>query len=462
MKRTVLIIGGGLAGLTVALRLSARGHVVTLIEESRGLGGRLVAPRVEPAHTLKPQDPSLPSCSEPQEALPLIVLGSHTSTFSLLKTLGPGAEASSFHRLPLEFLLPDGCAVRWRHLWAPGPFHALLALTIFRGLPIRDRWRALTWLERTWEGEPDLPIDLEHRTADDWLAAIGQSEMARGRILGPLTRFLLGEDPTVVSAAMLVAMLARCFFSSRDHSAITIPAAGVGRLLLDPARDQLVRSGAAIRLETAVRRIQLDSHGVTDVQLRTGETLKADWYVAALPHRSLCSLLPERVLAQYAYFEHLTKLSDAAALAVHLRFDRGPRPARLLLMAQGPYHWLVSRADAGSGSGGTRVSLVATGSTAQLERPDQELVDLALGVIGRAWPAWAEARPLEFCIVREPHAFLSVRPGTGALRPLQSSPFPNFFLAGDWTDTGLPGTMESAIKSGDLCADAIEEKEKSK
>ncbi|MGH7166705.1 MAG: hydroxysqualene dehydroxylase [Nitrospiraceae bacterium] len=460
MPRSVLIIGGGLAGLTVALRLSARGHEVTLLEESRGLGGRLVAPRVVPAHTLTPQDPSLPSSSEPQEALPLVMLGSHISTFSLLKTLGSGAEASSFHRLPLEFLLPDGCAVRWRHLWTPGPFHTLLALTIFRGLPIRDRWRALTWLERTWEGEPALPIDLEHRTADDWLAAVGQSETARGRIWRPLARFLLGEDLTVVSAATLVGMLARCFFSSRDHSAITMPGAGVGRLLLHPARDQLVRSGAAIRLETAVRRIQFDSHGVTSIQLRTGETLKADWYVAALPHRSLCSLLPERVLAQYAYFEHLTKLSDAPALAVHLWFQHGPSSARLLLLAQGPYHWLVSRPDAGSGSGGTRVSLVATGTAAQLERSDQELVDLALGVIGRALPAWAEARPLESSIVREPHAFLSVRPGTGALRPLQQSPFPNFFLAGDWTDTGLPGTMESAIRSGDLCAEVIEQKEK--
>ncbi len=460
MPKSVLIIGGGLAGLTVAIRLGARGHAVTLLEEGRGLGGRLVAAGVRPANIATSQSPSLRSPSEPQEALPPILLGSHRSTFSLVETLGSGARASSFHRLPLEFLLPDGPAVRWRHPWLPGPFHTLLALTIFRGLSFRDRWRALTWLERTWEGEPDLPIDLEHRTADDWLAAVGQSETARGKIWRPLARFLLGEDLTVVSAAMLVAMLARCFFAERNHSAILMPAMGVGPLFLHPVRDQLVRSRATIRLEAAVRRIQFDSHGVTEVQLRTGETLKADWYVAALPHRSLCSLLPERVLAQYAYFEHMTKLSDANALAVHLRFQRGPRPARLLLLAEGPYHWLVNRADAGSGGNGTRVSLVATGSAANLERSDQELVDSALDVIKRAWPTWAEARPLESCIVREPHAFLSVRPGTRVLRPLQQSPFPNFLLAGDWTDTGLPGTMESAIRSGDLCAEAIEEKEK--
>jgi uncharacterized protein with NAD-binding domain and iron-sulfur cluster len=332
-------------------------------------------------------------------------------------------------------------------------------LTIFRGLSIRDRWRALTWLERTWEGEPALPIDLEHRTADAWLAASGQSETARGRIWRPLVRFLAGEDLGVVSAATLVGTLARHFFSSRHHAAITLPAAGVGPLLLQPARDRLVRAGATIRLEAAVRRIQFDANGVTAFHLGTGETLKADWYVAALPHRALCSLLPERVLAQYAYFEHLTKLSDSPALAVHLRLRREPWPARLLLMAQGPYHWLVSRAEPGAGGGDTRISLVAVGSGAPLEQSDQELVDSALGVIKRAWPAWVMTRPLASCIVREPHAFLSVRPGTSALRPVQRSPFPNFFLAGDWTDTGLPATIESAIRSGDLCAEAIEGKE---
>ena len=105
--------------------------------------------------------------------------------------------------------------------------------------------------------------------------------------------------------------------------------------------------------------------------------------------------------------------------------------------------------------GPTLVSLVATGKVDVLDRPDRELLEVALHEVRAAFPALSSARTQEYRIVREPHAFLSVKPGTAALRPLQQSPFLNLCLAGDWTDTGLPATLESAILSGERCADAI-------
>ena len=440
MKRTLLIIGGGPAGITAALRLSARGYAVTLLEQRRELGGRLISPH-EPV--------------ESTDAIPLVVLGCHKATLSLLETLGTARQVRFSNRLRFEFLLPGGRLVPLRRPWLPGPFHAMLGLATFPGLPFRDRWRVLTFLERTWEGDPELPPDLESRTANDWLTELGQSKEARSHLWSPLARFLLGDDLTVVSAAALTRILTRCFLSARKHAGLAIPTGGIRSLLLTPASERLAQSGATIRLETFASQIRFDAHRVTGIQLPSGSTLVADWYVAALPHRRLCSLLPESALTNYSYFEQLTRLTDSPAVTVHLWMERALLATRLVLLAGRMYHWMVGRACGESGRQGTLVSLVATGLSGLHDRPDQDLLKSALDEIRDCFPTAAGAKVLDSRIVREPQAFLSLRPGTASLRPLSQSPFPNLFLAGDWTDTGLPATLESAILSGDRCAEAI-------
>ncbi|MGH7206084.1 MAG: hydroxysqualene dehydroxylase HpnE [Nitrospiraceae bacterium] len=440
MKRTVLIIGGGPAGITAALRLSERGYAVTLLEQRRELGGRLI---------------SSPESGEPPDAIPSVLLGCHKATLSLLKRLGTAHQVRFSDHLRFEFLLPGGRLVSLHRPWLPGPLHAILGLATFRGLPFQDRWRILTFLERTWEGDPALPPDLESRTANDWLTELGQSEEARSHLWSPLARFLLGDDLTVVSAATLARVLTRCFLSARHHAGLAIPTGGIGSMLLAPALEQLTKSGATIRLGTSVNHIRFDAHQVTGIQLQSGNTLVADWYVAALQHRHLCSLLPDSALTNYAYFEQLTRLTDSPAVTVHLWMDRALPAPRLVLLAGRTYHWVISRADVESEGHRTLVSLVATGLSGLLARSDQDLLKSALDDIGDCFPTAASANIVDSRIVREPQAFLSLRPGTASIRPLPESPFPNLFLAGDWTDTGLPATLESAILSGDRCSQAI-------
>ena len=128
---------------------------------------------------------------------------------------------------------------------------------------------------------------------------------------------------------MFVRVVTRCFLSARHHSSIGFPTHGIRSLLVAPAFERLTKSGATIRTETSVSQIRFDAHRVTGVQLQSGNTLVADWYVAALPHRRLCSLLPEGTLAHYGYFEQLTRLTDSPAVTVHLWVDRALPAPRL-------------------------------------------------------------------------------------------------------------------------------------
>lgn len=444
MTRRVLIIGGGPAGLTAGLRLAARGHQITVVEARGELGGRVS--RVAPAH------------ADPADPFPTVILGCHRATIRLLRSLNTLRLAPVRPRVRLEFVSPGSDPAVLRRPWLPARLQGIAALATFTGLSARDRWSLLMLLERVWEGEA-LPPDLELRTAEDWLAASGQSPMARARCWNPLAHFLLGEDLAVVSASMLVTALVRVFLSSRDSSRIALPEVSIRRLLVRPADEQLRRAGATIRLETTAAQLRSDQHRVTGLGLTNGELLTADWYIAAVPPSAMTPLLPERAMTHLSYFHQMLKLVESPALTVHLLLEqRGERPSparsRLFLLASRPFHWMLGRPVPGHPRQ-VQVSLVSSGRFDLLDLTDEALRDSALGEIGSLSRTLAGATVLGAEIVRQPKAFVSVRQGTAALRPLAQSPFPNLLLAGDWTDTGWPATLESAILSGDRCADII-------
>jgi squalene-associated FAD-dependent desaturase len=433
MNPTVLVIGSTLAGLTTALRLGRHGYAVTLIEQPE-------------------QQASSAQHESNEDAFPLVLMGCHTATLSLLETLGTADRVQLNDRIGFELLCSSGRLVRLRRPPLPAPLHALAGLAIFAGMPARDRWRFLMWAERTWEQDPALPVDLESHTAEVWLRGIGQSECARARVWTPLCRFLLGNDAGTVSAAALLSALMRCFFSSRRHSRLAIPLLSIDQLLRQPLREALVDMGVSIKAGYADR-LDFSLHGVTGLQLKEGNTLTADWYIVALPHQAVMPLLPERLLARYSYFQHIDALVDTPAVAVYLRIDHPIHSPRLVLLAKRTFHWMCLKPAADPRH--SVISFVVTGLSDWLDRSDKDLLNLAGEDLHFALPAFSNTRELSHRIVRERESLLSMRPGTTAHRPLQRSPFSNLFLAGEWTDTGLPSTVESAIVSGNRCAQTI-------
>ena len=431
MTRTVAVIGGGLAGLTAAFGLSSQGYDVTIVEEASGLGGRL--------------------SSAP--AIPLF--GCYTATWALLDKLNTASLLRTSKHTPLEFLQPNGARTQYNPLPLPSPLNTLIGTTLFQGLSMRDRWHLLTFLERTWERDPPMPDDLETRAAEPWLGSIGQSETARRSVWNPLSRFLLGDDLANASASLFMRTLRRHFFTGARASKIIVPSVDVAGLLVTALMERLSIQRVSIRLDTTVTGFRFAHDRMTAAEVEGREVLTADYYVAALPFSRLRRVLPERVITHYAYFQQLGRLQASSMLAAHLQVPRWSKHASVILLPSGRFHWMTTRPRQAGETHATEVYMVAAGETSLFSSPDTTVLESARTDLAAACPLLDAPTWISHRITRLSETILSVKPGTQSYRPLQKSPFTNLFLAGDWTDTGWPATLESAIVSGDRCAAAI-------
>lgn len=431
MSQSVLILGGGVAGLTAALLLAEKGHSVRVLEQDSHLGGRL--------------------CHAP----PPVLLDAHEATWSLINRLGQDAVTRRLRHTPLEFLQSTGARIQFLHLPLPSPLNTLLGTTLFQGLSMRDRWHLLSFLERTWEQDPPLPNDLDSRAADEWLTSIGQSEAARHGVWNSLARLLVGAALPESSAGLFMRTLRRCFLTGARATKLIVPPQGLDEFLLAPLKTELDRLNVQVTLNATVTQLRFSQHRVTEVELADRSTLTADWYLSALPPHRLTPLLPERVITHYAYFQQLSRLKEASLVAVRLHLDQPVKQTQLVLLEGKTFHWMIRHPDETRQEQTSVVWAQAVGESDLLPRAKEELVQRAVEDMAAAFPGTATPRILDGDVVRLASAMLASRPGAHQYRPIATSPFTNLLVAGAWTDTGWPANLESAILSGRRCAEAL-------
>ena len=424
--QSVIVIGAGPAGLTAAYRLTLQGHRVTVINQSPAFG----------EHLRREADP------------PLAILGCHHATWSLLRSLGVTSLPTTFHGASLEFLLPNGRLARYPTNRLPMPFHQLLTVARFAGLSWGERWKLLSWLEQLWEGSLQLATDLEHRTAQDWLESLGHSQSTIQTIWQPLAQWLTGNDLRSLSADAFITAAKPIFLSKGADSRICVPRQPWHRMFVQPVADRLQQAGARLLLETRAAQFHFEQERITGVRFQDGTMLQADWYVAAVAHHQLTPLLPERWLTRYAYFQQIVELTTTPYTVIQVRTTQTVHAARHIMMGTGPFPWMVckpSETDKG-------LVAVLTMPPDQSIINTQEQVSVLLRSLTLLQP---DSQLTSFRQHEVAHAVLGLQPGTKVRRPIQLSPIPNLLLAGAWTDTGWPANLESAIVSGERCAEII-------
>jgi hypothetical protein len=329
----------------------------------------------------------------------------------------------------------------------------MMSLFNFEGLAWRDRWKLFSHLEQIWEEARALPADLDNRTADEWLATTEQSRKARDQIWTPLARWLTGNALGCLSAATFVHLLSTVYLGQAMDARTTHLTGSIGDRFLAPLRTRLDRAGVRTQSLSDVAGLRFEDQTVGGVQARDGTVQRADWYIAALPPRKLLTLVPERLQTRYAYFAHLGELATLSDITIRFTCRSTTRTPRLLLLADRPFHSCVVAPLGGPPGTGCRLS--ATGNQALSACHDDQLIELGraeLETLRREVPTEG-IQTAE--VLRDDQAALSLHPGAALLRPIQQTPIRNLLVAGAWTDTGWPATVESALVSAARCTDLI-------
>lgn len=439
MNKPLAIIGGGLAGLAAAAAAVERGLRVELFEQATSLGGR--AGSFVDSTTGQRID----YCQH-------VAMGCCTSFLDFCRRTQ--IEDCFERQSTLHFIAPEGTQHDFSpSRWLPAPLHLLPGLVRLTYLSWRERWsviRTLTKLVNNSRGLTargttafDLASPPDTETIGAWLRRHNQSERALERFWSVVLVSALGETVDRASLAASQKVFRDGFLASRQASELILPRRPLGEIFHDRVGKWLTNHGVTIHLGAPVRQIEGNVRRAQAIVLPDGTRREFDFVIAAVPWRGVKSLFSQELLSAMPDLANVQQIEPAAITAVHLWFDRPitPLPHAVLVGRLG--QWLFADAKPQQ-----YCQVVISASHRMAEQKHDELIAEIRGELEAIWPNARDSRLLHARVVTQPSAVFSVTPGLDRFRPPQKTPIENVALAGDWTATGWPATMEGAIRSG--------------
>jgi squalene-associated FAD-dependent desaturase len=445
-QKRVVVLGGGLAGLSTALQLIDRGFAVTLIEKRPFLGGRAF------------------SFLDPKEQVEIdngqhVFLGCCTYYVDYLRKIGATNKTYLQDRLKVVVIKDGKRGTIGSTPWL-GRLHLFPSFLRYPHLGVSDKLRAIYGLaSMALTRRKDGPSLLDLETAYDWLKRHGQSDRAISALWNLILLPSLNDDVRDASADMAIMLFQAGLLKGPREAAIGLSSVGLTSLNGDPALETLTQHGADMALGKTVRSITVDDGRATGIELSDGSTVEADAYVSALPFVVLLDSLPGDVRGN-AFFSRAANLGSSPIVGVHLWYDRQIMDEEFVAFLDSPVQWVFNKSRIQRTTGdadGQYVCISLSGAWQFIDRPKDELATEFIAEMGRLFPRAASARVVRSLVVKEPQATFSAAPGTAEGRLPQTTPINNLFLAGEWTDTGWPSTMEGAVRSGVFAAEAVAE-----
>ena len=445
-SKSVVVAGGGLAGLSAARRLLNRGYNVTLVERRPFLGGR--------AYSFRDGGEGV-EVDNGQH----VFLGCCTYYIDFLKAVGALDMAYFQKRLRTEVVLNGRRAVLSSSP-SLGTLHLLPSLLRYPHISLGERVMALYGLLRMkLTDRSKKSAELDEESGYDLLKRHRQSDRVIRYLWELILLPTLNDGVHDVSADMALMVFQEGLLGRPADATIGLSRVGLSSLNGEPARRLIEEMGGELRLGKAVKSLAAADGLVTGVELSDGGTVRADAYVCALPYRVLLEILPEE-LAMDPFFSKAAELRSSPIVGIHLWYDRRIMDEEFVAFLDSPVQWVFNKSliQGTERGNGQYVCISLSGAWQHVDTPKEELREVFVREMARLFPLAGEASVEKFLVVKEPHATFRSAPGAAKHRPPQATPIANLFLAGEWTDTGWPSTMEGAVRSGVFAADRVAER----
>jgi squalene-associated FAD-dependent desaturase len=444
---SVAVLGGGLAGMTTALRLAEAGHAVTLIERRPYLGGRAYSfvDNETGAQVDNGQHVFLSCC---------------TAYAQLLNDVGTLERTFLQQRLRVEVRAPNGERGVLSGLPLPAPLHLLPSFFRYPHIGWRDKLRAAPALLRIHRERNRDRLELSAISFADWLCQHGQSRHAIANFWDLIVLPSLNDSSKNVSASMGFMLFQVAFLRNAHGANVGYAKSGLSNVMGEPIAARLRELGATLMLGRSVDHLTISKGDrtalATEIVLADGQTVEADYYVSSLPPDAMLGLLPQRWRNNPALAPAATH-TWAPIVNLHIWYDRPVADFDFVAFVDSPVQWVFNRTRiAGLTGPGDYLTVSLSGAWHHWPQTKDQLRELFLPELERLLPLAKGAQVERFVVVKEQRATFQSLPGASENRLAARTPIANLVLAGDWTDTGWPATMESAVRSGNTAAATIQ------
>jgi squalene-associated FAD-dependent desaturase len=426
--RRIAVVGGGLAGIAAALSCADAGAQVTLVEVRPRLGGAAYSFERDGLILDNGQHVFLRCC---------------TAYRALLDRLGTASATTLQPRLSIPVLAPGG-RVEWlRRSSLPAPLHLTGALARYGHLSVRERASASRAALALSSLDPE-DAALDARTFGDWLAERGQSPGAVEGLWNLIALPTLNVDAREASLAMAAFVFQTGLLNDSAAGDVGYARLPLSAIHGEPSARALRSAGVDVRTGWRAERVEALPSGELGV-IGADESLESDAIVVALPHARAGAVLPDGALEDPAGLE---RLGSSPIVNLHVVYDRRVTDFDFAAAVRSPVQWLFDRTRESGLADGQHLAISLSGADREAQMSRDELRDRFLPALGELLPRARDARVERFEVVREHNATFRSVPGTRRLRPAQHTPIPGLAIAGAWTATGWPATMEGAVRSG--------------
>ena len=444
-KKSVVIIGAGVAGTAAAVELSNHNFNTTLLEARKTSGGRMNS-FIDPV--------TGEHLDNGQHAMS----GAYVSFLKLIRKLGTDQLLFTQDALKVLFIDADGQRDLLDTSRLPGKAGTALGMLLLKGISWRSKIKFLSFLTKLSSGK----VLHENMTALEMLRRYKQPDDIIIRFWEPLILAVMNIPGDQASASLLIEVLNRAFFADAKASRMIFPKQTLGDLLAQ-LPEYLKSRGSALKLNTRVKKINIEKGRVRSLTMNDGSEIEADYYISAIPPNQLLKLCSDHS-EEFPFIEQLSEYKFSTIASIYLWYDKSITEDAFGSMLGTQTQWFFNRRalcncdPALSEKYPGHLALTISGADDLNKIPNSEFVKICDKELKEAFPNSSDAKLLHSKVIKEKKATFTASSEIELKRHKTNTAISNLLLAGDWTATGLPATIEGAAQSGYKAAAEITQK----